>query len=224
MKPLICLDLDGTLEDSRADMAASVARVRSDLGLPVRAEAEVTPHLGKGMEALYKACFNDALAAGKSLKVVEAAYEEDFLAHVADETKLYDGVAEALKELSELGSLAVVTNKPEHISLELLKSLGLDALVGTVVGGDTCGVTKPDPKMLLCAAEDMGLKGAASVVMIGDTAADVKMGKAYGAKTVWCAWGYSAEPGETPDFTARSPKELPALVREALSKVEEIAK
>jgi phosphoglycolate phosphatase len=215
---LICLDLDGTLEDSRADMTACVHRTRKALGLSARLDAEVTPHVNKGMDQLYKACFDDHLNAGADrLEQVRQAYEADYLAHVADETRLYPGVADALKSLSELGSLAVVTNKPEQISRRLLEVLGVGGLIGTVVGGDTAGVVKPDSKMLLCAAEDLGLKGVPSV-MIGDTAADLKMGKAFGARTVWCAWGYSAEPGETSDAVARTPADLPAAVRDALSR------
>jgi phosphoglycolate phosphatase len=211
---LICLDLDGTLEDSRADMAASVSRVRADLKLPPRPEAEVLPHLGKGMDALYHACFDDALSSGVSLARVRAAYEEDYLAHVADATRLYDGMAQALKSLSELGSLAVVTNKPEHISRALLAALGVEALFGTVVGGDTAGVVKPDPLMIRCAAEDVGLKGVPAV-MIGDTAADAQMARAFGAKSVWCAWGYTSTPAEA-DAVAQSPADLPGVVKDLL--------
>jgi len=216
MSLLICLDLDGTLEDSRADMTAAVHRVRAVKGLPARPDADVLPHVNKGMEPLYRACFDDALAAGQSLESIAEAYEADYQANVAHATRLYDGVREALKGLAELGTLVVVTNKPERISRRLLEVLGVGGLIGSVVGGDTCGALKPDPVLMRCAAEDVGLKGAPAV-MIGDTAADIQMGKAYGAKTVWAAWGYAAEPHETPDAIARTPADLPSAVRSAFS-------
>jgi phosphoglycolate phosphatase-like HAD superfamily hydrolase len=56
---LICFDLDGTLEDSRRDMVAAVHRVREALGLTPRSNEAVLPWVNKGMETLYRACFND---------------------------------------------------------------------------------------------------------------------------------------------------------------------
>ena len=215
----IALDLDGTLEDSRRDMIAAVHRVRAGFSLPVRDEVMIAPWVNQGMDTLYKHCFNDYLADGAAagrLEAVRQAYEADYAAHVAVDTKLYDGIAPALAALRELGRLADVTNKPERISVRLLDALGVGPLIDAVIGGDTCADIKPNPVMLRTAAQRIGLDARGRAVMIGDTAADIKMGRAFGAKTIWCAWGYAAQPGETPDFTARAPGELPDLVRNAL--------
>jgi phosphoglycolate phosphatase len=145
-------------------------------------------------------------------------YEADYLENVAVETRLYPGIAGALKHLSELGPLVVVTNKPERISRRLLELLGIEKQFSAVIGGDTCAATKPDPLLLKEAAARCGFdpsKGRAA--MIGDTAADIKMGRAYGAATIWCVWGYEGEPDEQSDFIAPSPEVLPALVETALS-------
>jgi phosphoglycolate phosphatase len=213
---LICLDLDGTLEDSRVDMTASARRVRSLLDLPVRPDAELVRFVSQGMDTLYKNCFDDYLAgdgdsAGR-YREVQRAYDADYMAHVADNTELYDGVADAVKELSELGSVAVVTNKPEAISRKLLELLGIAQYVEVIVGGDTCGVIKPDPKMIQTAAERLNMAGAPAV-MIGDTAGDIRMGRAYGAKTIWCAWGYADDSGDPPDAHATKPSDLPGIIR-----------
>src|SRR5262249_36832536 len=126
---LIGIDLDGTLEDSRADMVAAARRVRAGLGLPLRADAALRPHLDAGMDQLYRACFDDYLnACGDALAgiaQVRIAYEADYFANVAVETRLYAGIAEALSALARLGALCCVTNKPEHISRELLRALGV---------------------------------------------------------------------------------------------------
>lgn len=218
LERLICLDLDGTLEDSRADMTAAVRRVRRAFGLPDRPDAAVRPHVNKGMDQLYRACFDDFLSSGGGLEAVRKAYEADYTARVADETRLYPGVAGALASLRELGRLAVVTNKPEAISRALLKALAVDGLIGTVVGGDSCGgALKPDPVMMRTAARRLNTSGAPAV-MVGDTAADVQMGRAFGAKTVWVAWGYAADPGEAPDAVAQRPADLRGTV-EALLKI-----
>jgi phosphoglycolate phosphatase len=218
VKHLLCFDLDGTLEDSRADMVASVHRVRARLKTPSRSDDAVRPHVNKGMEQLYRACFDDVLAGSDArLEEVRLAYEADYLAHVADETKLYPGIADALAELATLGTLAVVTNKPEKISRRLLDALGVGARFATVIGGDTCGEIKPSVKVMQAAAAAVGFdasKGKSAIA--GDTDADIKMGRAFGASTVWCAWGYLTAPDVAPHETARAPADLPAAFRRVL--------
>ena len=86
-------------------------------------------------------------------------YDADYLANVAASTRLYDGIAEALAALSQLGSLACITNKPERISRKLLDELGVGALFTAVIGGDTCAQAKPHPMMLSAAAERCGFDG-----------------------------------------------------------------
>lgn len=218
---LLALDLDGTLEDSRADMVASVARVRARFSACERAYDDVVPHVSRGMTALYLACFDDVLAgaaAGSArFDEVRQAYEQDYLEHVAVHTRLYDGIAAALCELSALGRLVVVTNKPEHISRRLLAALSVQERIEHVIGGDTLAVEKPDP-LLLTAAQERLFEGEQRqeplrAVMIGDSVGDVRMGRAFGAVTVWCAWGYVREPPEMPDHVAEHPRDLAKIVR-----------
>lgn len=219
MSSMICLDLDGTLEDSRRDMISAVHRVREALGLPRRTDEAVLPWVNKGMEPLYRACFDDGLQGNESrLEDIRRRYEADYLENVVRETKLYPGISDAVKHLSKIGPLVVVTNKPEQISHRLLDVLGIGKYFADIIGGDTCPVTKPDPLVLKEAALRCGFisdKGRA--VMIGDSAADIKMGRAFGAATIWCAWGYVDRPGEQPDCIAPSPEVLPALVQTLLT-------
>lgn len=219
MSHLICLDLDGTLEDSRSDMVSAVHRVRARLGLPSRSHEAVLPWVNRGMDTLYRACFDDYLQESDGrLAEVRVQYEADYLENVAVETRLYPGIAGALKHLSTLAPLAVVTNKPERISRRLLNLLEVGNYFKTVIGGDTCAAGKPDPLLLKEAAERTGFDpGKGRSIMIGDTAADIQMGQAFGALTVWCVWGYAQEPDEVSDFIAPSPEVLPALVETAFS-------
>src|SRR5262249_2953719 len=97
---LIGIDLDGTLEDSRADMVAAARKVRAALGLPPRIDAELVPFVNGGMDRLYRSCFDDYLAQGDGERrylTVRDAYNAEYLAHVADETRLYAGIADALE-------------------------------------------------------------------------------------------------------------------------------
>ena len=217
MKRLIALDLDGTLEDSRDDMTAAAHRARARLGLPARDDAALRPWVNGGMDQLYAKCFDDFIAADNArVAAVRQAYEADYLANVAVATRLYDGIEPALRELSQLGQLACVTNKPERISRHLLDRLGVGELFGTVVGGDSCAEAKPHPMMLSAACERLGLDARSSAVfMIGDTAADMQLARSFGAKGIWVGWGYVAAIDVPCDFRAASPGELPALIRSA---------
>jgi phosphoglycolate phosphatase len=214
---LIALDLDGTLEDSRDDMTAAAHRVRTQLGLPAREDAALRPWVNGGMDQLYAKCFDDFIAGdAKRVAQVREAYEADYLANVAVATRLYDGIAAALGELRELGVLACVTNKPERISRHLLDQLGVGALFGTVVGGDSCAQAKPHPMMLSAAAERVGFDPQrGTTFMIGDSAADMQLASSFGAKGIWVGWGYVAAIDAPYDFRTSDPAELPLLVARA---------
>lgn len=215
-------DLDGTLEDSRADMTAAALRVRKAFGLAERDASAITPNVNRGMRDLYLSCFDDFLAKqtqeGKTLEAaletVRVAYEADYLAHIADTTQLYPGMAETLQALAARGKVIVITNKPEHLSRALLKALGVSGCIADVMGGDSCAETKPSALPLRIAAERHGYVASRDLAfMMGDTAADMQCGKAFGAKTIWCAYGYlSQEPEPSPDFTARTAGEILDLI------------
>ncbi|MCX4242023.1 HAD family hydrolase [Paraliomyxa miuraensis] len=224
---LIALDLDGTLEDSRDDMVAAVLRVREAFGLPPRPGEGFRAHVNGGMAHLYRVCFEELLADPPTHARACEAYVADYAAHIAEATRLYPEMADALAELSELGPLAIVTNKPEGLSERLLTALGVRERFAVVIGGDSCPEAKPSPVPLRIAAQRVGLSsigdsGDPPVLMIGDSAGDVRCGKAAGAAVIWCAWGYapglSFGPGEpSPDHTAATPRELPELVRAVLA-------
>ncbi len=213
---VICLDLDGTLEDSRDDMVAAVQRVRRRLKLPPRVDEDFRPHVNRGMAHLYRACFAEALegrdaeSAAEALSAVRLAYTEEYGARIAETTRLYDGMAGALDALADMAPLALVTNKPEGLSLKLLAALGVADRFAAVIGGDTLAVAKPDPAVLDAA---LARTGGAPAVMIGDSAGDIRCAKSHGTPVIWCAWGYADAPGPLePDAVARHPSELPEKV------------
>lgn len=207
---LVAFDLDGTLEDSRPDMVAAIHRTRALLGLPPRPTGQVRPWVWRGMPALYANAFDDHAG---PLEAVRAAYEADYLAHVHVDTQLYPGVPEALARIGQRATLAVVTNKPEHIACALLAALGLDRRFATVVGGDSCAHAKPHPVMLAEAARRTGFDpGRGRLVMVGDSAGDLKLAQAARAAGIWCAYGYHPRPEPAPALEAATPMDLPGLI------------
>jgi phosphoglycolate phosphatase len=215
MSLLLTLDLDGTLEDSRDDMVAAVQRLRATWGLPARPDADFRPHVNRGMAHLYRVCFEERGAAEADIR---DAYAAEYGAHIADATRLYDGWVETLPRLAERARLAVVTNKPEALSEQLLTALGVRDHFAAVIGGDTCVAGKPDPVMIATAAERANVGTAARVIHVGDTQGDIRCARAFGARAVWCAWGYLDAPPTDPaaDATVAHPAELLTVVDAAL--------
>lgn len=185
-------DLDGTLEDSRVDMATSVNLARQQLGLKPWIFEEIVPHVNGGMSALYRACFPEY---AHDLEAVRLCYETVYLKNICVKTVCYPHVVELLQSLAQKQAIvAVITNKPTHLSWALLKSLGLDGFVQRVMGGDSCAATKPSPLPLQIVAEEFGYRPSIDqAFMMGDTLNDMLAGRAFGAKTLWCSWGYGAE-------------------------------
>lgn len=215
---LIALDLDGTLEDSRADMVGAVVRIRQRLGLDTRSAHEFHDHVNRGMDHLYRFCFSEYLHehGSEALASLRTAYTAEYGAHIAENTVLYPGIRDAVIELATLGKLALVTNKPEGLSRQLISELGLTAFFTAIVGGDTASAPKPSPVVLKEACRLTGRNEP--VLMVGDSPGDIRCGQAFGATTIWCAWGYHESPGGlNPDRIARSPADLVGVVRGVLS-------
>jgi phosphoglycolate phosphatase len=211
---LVAFDLDGTLEDSRPDMVAAVDRVRRELGLPPRAYEASVPWVNQGMPQLYAKCFDDFAG---PLAEVRQRYLRAYEDGICEATRAYTGIAAALDVLAGEATLAVVTNKPHRHSQLLLERLGLLVHFAMIVGEEDTPEPKPSPKALACAVDAIRPSGA--VVMVGDSRGDVRMANAFGARSIWCAYGYysRADLGDTlPDRIAESSTRLAETVLELL--------
>ena len=212
---LLCFDLDGTLEDSRADMVTAIQQVRSDLKLEPRSYEALVPWVSKGMPNLYANAFDDA---DDSTRLdIPTLYAQSYSRVIVQQTRLYDGVYSMLQTLSSEVAMAVVTNKPEGLSRLLLEKLGVLKYFKTVIGGDTLAVAKPSPSMLQEALNRSGDDGPC--VMVGDSPGDVRMSQSYGATSIWCAWGYYARPDDVqPERIVHAPLDVVAFVEELIAK------
>ncbi len=221
---LVFCDLDGTLEDSRVDMARAVQGVRMDFDLDPGEQADWTAHVNRGMEALYRGCFPELFAKSgppgseadlETLEKIQTAYEAEYLEHVAEHTKLYPGIKNALEQLNEIATLALYTNKPQKHSRKLLLELGVSIHFSYIIGCDTFDVMKPAREPMAEIARHAGFQpNTDRAFMIGDTAGDMKAARAFDATAIWCAWGYNADPpaDPAPDHTAERPEDLPKLI------------
>lgn len=208
-------DLDGTLVDSRDDIAAAlddalVAHGRDAIGVD-RAAAFV----GDGARTLVERALLATGGPHDAADDVLATYLDAYRARHLERTTLYPGVAETLALLASRDvRCAVVTNKPHEFSVSLLDHLGVADRFVAVIGGDSTPERKPSPVPLAAAMRACGAEPG-ETAMVGDGDADMYAGTAAGTFTVGVTYGFrSAEElrGWGAKALAGSMAEVPALL------------
>ena len=193
---LLVFDLDGTLIDTAGDLTNALNAVLGEEGLAPVAAADARTMIGAGALALVKRGF---AANGRAIPPEQEEHLfERFLfhyrRHIADESRLFPGAAESLDRFAAAGwLLAVCTNKLESLSIQLFNTLGLTRRFATIVGPDTFGVRKPDPKILFSTIDQAGGHPLKSV-MVGDSKTDIDTAKAAGIPVVAVDFGYTDTP------------------------------
>jgi phosphoglycolate phosphatase len=179
----VIYDLDGTLIDSRADLADSVNAMLRRLGLPEREDGVIHGFIGEGAELLIRR----SLGPQQEDRFAEAApiWRDEYAHRLLDKTRLYDGIAELLE--SPPDNRAVLTNKPGGFAREILRGLGVESRFRAVLGGDE-GPRKPARGGLLRLCAGLGITRG-SALLVGDSAVDVATGKAAGVKVCAVSWG-----------------------------------
>jgi phosphoglycolate phosphatase len=201
----IIFDLDGTLIDSRADLALAVNLTREELGLAAIPQAEVVGYVGEGVRRLLSRAIPEL---PQQLDRALAINQRHYRAHLLDQTTLYPGVGAALERFRRAGiPLMVVTNKPREFTDLILAGLEIATFMSAVVGGGDCPGLKPDPAPLLMALEQSGC-GAEGSWMVGDHFTDLEAGRRAGLKRCLCRYGFG-DPGlETWDLAVDELTEL----------------
>ena len=186
-------DLDGTLIDSRADLALAVNLTRQDFGLAPKPQETIVACVGEGVRVLVERAIPERPELWDDML---ARQREHYRAHFLDQTRLYPGVREALSALCGAGwHLGVVTNKPGVFTRPILDRLGVLGFFGAVVGGGDCPALKPDPAPLRLAAAQMGVTLAPDDWMIGDHVTDLEAGARAGIRRCFCRYGFGESRG-----------------------------
>jgi phosphoglycolate phosphatase len=212
---LIVFDLDGTLIDSRRDLAdAANALIVERGGQPLPVDA-ISAMVGEGAPLLVRRALKAAGVAseevGPALRRFLELYDERLLAH----TRPYEGTREALTSLVARGPLAILTNKPQRPTENILEGLGLTSFFRWAIGGDTTLPRKPDPGGLHHLIAQAGVT-AAETIMVGDSAIDLRTARAAGTRIclVRYGFGFRTLEGELrgDEIIAASPGDLPTLL------------
>ena len=184
---LIAFDLDGTLIDSRRDLADSANALIIELGGQPLSEEAIGAMVGEGAGVLVQRALAAARVRAPSDAVARflALYDTRLLNH----TRLYDGVIDAVRAGRERAHVVVFTNKPTRPSERILEGLQVRALFEDVIGGDNPFGRKPDPAALTRLTERLDLP-ADRVLMVGDSAIDHETALRAGAGCCLCAFGY----------------------------------
>lgn len=205
----LAFDLDGTLTDSVPDIAAAVNRTLGARGLPSLSNADVAAMVGDGLHPLMQRAFAAVGAVPDSAAATE--YLADYESRVAEDTRLYPGIAEALDSLRADGwTLAVCTNKPERAARLLLEALGVADSFAAIGGGDSFAAHKPDPRHLLGTIEAAG-GTPERALMVGDHHNDVRAAAGSGVRSIFAGWGYG-RPGME-EGAAAVARDVPEFVR-----------
>lgn len=204
---LLIFDLDGTLVDSRRDLAAAVNHMLAALGRPKLPIRTVTRLIGNGITDLLQRALDapdePTLLAGKQL------FRDYYAAHLTRHTRPYPGIPALLDHLRH-ATLAVLTNKALEFTIPLLQQLELLDRFSIVEGGRPGWKPKPDPAGVLEILRRTGAAPGRSL-LIGDSATDIRAGKAAGVATCAVTYGYrpAAElTAAAPDYLAGSPRAL----------------
>jgi phosphoglycolate phosphatase len=203
----VAYDLDGTLIDSRADLADSVNATLARMHLPAHDQSVVMGFVGEGMERLIRR----SLGPRHEERFEEAApiWREEYGACLLKKTRLYDGVAALLEEPPHLR--AVLTNKPGGFARAIVNGLGLAEKFVQVVGGDE-RPRKPSPDGLLQLCRELRVQPS-EALLVGDSSVDVATGKAAGVLVCGVAWGIGARASLTSaDYLCDTPAQVAGLL------------
>ena len=211
---LALFDLDGTLADTRADIARAVNLTRRALGLWPLAQETVVGAVGNGLSALLERTIPDWVKTPREEQ--PEIWMREYSRHWLDDTRVYPGVAEALVRLKNGGwVLAVLSNKPQEATRAIVRGLCLGDYFASVMGGTSGGPLKPDPRAVFRA---IGMAEMSKwyhhfdrkedIWMVGDHYTDIAAARAAGIKSCFCRYGFGQLRDETPTTEVDSPAGL----------------
>jgi phosphoglycolate phosphatase len=194
----ILFDLDGTLVDTAPDLMRAHNHVMKKFGYPTKSTEEIRNLVGQGAGAMLgRSIWGQAkkefgkVQNEKIKKEMIDAFVDYYGKNIINESTLINGVKEFLKWCKEKNiSMAVCTNKQEHLAIDLLKKIGIYDYFEYIAGSNTFDYCKPDPRHLTNVIEILGGEIKRSI-MIGDSETDANAGKNAGIPVILLEDGYT---------------------------------
>ena len=185
---MIIFDLDGTLIDSRRDLATGVNLMRAYYKLPALELETVSSFVGNGARKLAERSLagHDEINFDEAFELMRKFYKE----HMFDQTTFYPGVLDALKLIKQKKyKTAIVTNKPDNSCKAIIEHLKVSEYFDVILGASDKYILKPEPDMLLAVMNETASKPEASW-MVGDNYTDMESGARAKVKTCFVTYGF----------------------------------
>lgn len=197
----VIFDLDGTLIDSREDLADSVNLMLAEYGRESLPVDLITSFVGNGSKALVERALQGFKTdIGEAAKLMKSFY----LKRLVNKTYLYDGVVEGLEKLYSKGwKLGLISNKPQVPTQEILQHFGLEKYFSCIIGGDNKFPLKPDPASIVHVIEttNSSVKGS---WIFGDNYTDLEAGRRAGLQCGFAKYGFGRQGSEIYDIATDS--------------------
>jgi|SRR5262249_15685103 len=183
----LLFDLDGTLIDSKLDLVNSVNSMLKEMNRDTLSLGTVASYIGHGAPRLVADVLGPR-ATDQDRKIGLEIFLAHYEKHSMETTRAYPGVAEGLEALQE-HRMAVLTNKPVKMSVEILEGLGLRKFFRHVYGGDSFPTKKPDPAGAQIILKDLDTRPE-EAAMVGDSDVDVQTARNAGMLSVHVNYGF----------------------------------
>jgi phosphoglycolate phosphatase len=205
---VVVFDLDGTLIDSKVDLAQAVNSTLLHMGRAPLADETIFSYVGNGAPALVRRALGERATDEEAEKGL-AYFLSYYRAHMLDNTVAYAGVREALEGLKERG-LAVLTNKPVKFSQAILEGLGLARYFRYVYGGNSFETKKPDPQGVNILLRHFAVAPREAMI-VGDSDVDVRTARNAGTWACGVSYGFGTDGlrAHPPDLMLDNLAELP---------------
>ena len=211
----VVFDLDGTLIDSRGDIAAATNHALLASGRPALPTAKIARFVGDGARSLIARAAKLAESDDEVDSLLESflAYYE---AHPVDFTKWVEGAPAVLDRVAEIGMpIALCTNKARAVTDAVLAALGVRTRFRAIYAGGDGPEKKPAPGPLLTLAKKLSVEPT-NLVMVGDGIQDIECARRVGCRVIGVASGYTPRErmvAAKPDIVLEGLVELPDVVR-----------
>jgi len=176
----VLFDLDGTLVDTAPDLMLAHNHVMKKFGYEARELSDIKKFAGGGSKVMLRKSMHEIAELSGKIKKADEKMEEEmtkefinfYSNNINKGSKLITGALEFLSWCKNNSiSMAVCTNKQEHLSIDLLKKIKIYHFFDYVAGGNTFNYNKPDPKHLTDTIEIIG-GNLKKTIMIGDSETD----------------------------------------------------
>lgn len=219
MIKLIIFDLDGTLIDTRKDIADACNYALDRCGFPTRPLDDYNMMVGRGIDNLFRKALPEEHTDEDTVRLMRTHFVTYYNEHKCDNTIPYQGIMEMLEELTAKGlQFAVASNKYQEGTSELVKAFFGKFPFVRILGQRSGKPIKPDPQIVKEAMEAIPGITCEEVVYCGDSDVDMQTGINAGVKTIGVSWGFRSREElmrYSPWFIADTPKEITRKIYES---------